>query len=51
MYGATVRKRHGPDDLGPDHWMRPHAVELVRRQAAGLRQDVLRHCQFADVVE
>ena len=46
-----IRERHGADDLGADLRMDADLLELFLRQRAGLRQDVLRHGELADVVQ
>ena len=46
-----IRERHGADDLGADLRMHADLLELFLRQRAGLRQDVLRHRELADVVQ
>ena len=52
MSGATgYGKRHAADDLGADLRMNADLLELLLRQRARLRQDVLGHGELADVVE
>ena len=42
-------ERHGADDFGTDLRVHLHLLPLIRRQRAGLGQDVLRHRELPDV--
>ena len=46
-----VGERHRADDVGADLRMGANLLELFRRQRPGLREDVLRHGELADVVQ
>ena len=46
-----IGERHGGDNLGADLRMNPDLLELLLGERPGLRQDVLRHGELADVVK
>ena len=46
-----IRERHAADDFGPDLRVNADLLELLLRQRARLRQNVLRDGELADVVE
>src|SRR5215470_13872313 len=46
-----VREANAFQNLGADQRVNLHFLELFGSKAAGLRDDVLRNCEFADIVQ
>ena len=46
-----IRKSHSLQNFSPDHGVDLHLLEFFRRQSSGFGNDVLRHREFANVVQ